>query len=167
MFSNKTITLVKIAKISSYLFGAIMFIFTYKSFGIPVASFLAVGFTYAFWRLTRKEEYRLIGEEIAMEIKAAIRKIDDLDSVVEIRQLKKGLIARVYLIDAKERIVLFQKAITKQLENCIYKNHIWAMQLTDMSRKEDFNDSRRFLDEELYVEIKKRYDSKNNKNDKK
>lgn len=156
MSNNKdNLTLIKIAKGSSFLFGGIMYILTYKSFGMSVSAALAVVFAVVFWRISRKEEFRIIGEGIVSEIKSAIKFIDDLDSIVEIRKMSRGFVARVYLINAKERVALFQKSITKRLESCKYKEHIWAMQLTDMNKKEEFKESRKFLDEELIGVLKK------------
>ena len=148
-----TLKIIKASKWLSFFFGAVMCYFTIDSFGGYAAIVLGIIATSSLWIMMKREETRLIGEFIARDIKDAIYDAGDIENVVEIKRLKKGLIARVYLINAREKSVLFHKAIAKKLEDCKYKKYLWVMQLTDMPKIEDLRETQKRLNSQLLDEI--------------
>ncbi len=46
--------------------------------------------------------------------------------------MRGGIIARVYLINAKERAMAIHSAIARRIEQCDLKKYLWVMQMTDM-----------------------------------
>ena len=133
--------------------GAVMFFFTRLSFGVAVASVLAVVASVSFWLLMRSEQSRLIGQTIAKEIKEAISEAGNVESYIEIKRLKSGIIARVYLINAKDKVAVIHKAIARRMEECTFKKYLWIMQLTDMPGKSAFRDTQRMLNDQLLEEL--------------
>lgn len=99
---EKLIKYINIIKMFSFVFGYIMFFVASNSFGDVAGVILGVVATVGFWWIIRNEQTRLIGESIASEIKMAISEEGNIDNFIEIKRLKKGLIARVYLVNARE-----------------------------------------------------------------
>ena len=137
-------------------FAYIMYFGTVNSFGTIVSCALAMIAMVAFWVLMRKEQSRLIGESIAKEIENAISAYGNIESMVEIKRLRSGIIARVYLINAKEKAVLIHRTITRALDDCSFKKYLWIMQLTDMPGKGHFKETQRRLNEQLLDELLKK-----------
>ena len=133
--------------------GVIMYFGTVNSFGTPTASILCFTATVVFWKLLKGEQGRLIGETIADDIRDAIKEVDGVESFVEIKRLRSGILARVYLIDAKEKAIFVHRAITRKLDGCSMKKYLWVMQLTDMPRRDDFKETQKRLNDQLVEEM--------------
>ena len=130
-----------------------MYFGTVNSFGHYAACMLCLLATVGFWVLVRSEQSRLIGETIADDIKAAIKEVGNVKSFVEIKRLKSGILARVYLVNAREKAVFVHRAITRKLDGCTMKKYLWVMQLTDMPGKDDFKETQQRLNEQLLEEL--------------
>lgn len=150
---EKTVKIIGMTKWLCFLLGFVMFFFTQDSFGSIVAAILAVVATVSFWAMMRNEETRLIGQTIAKEIKDAISETGNVESYIEIKRLKSGIIARVYLINAKEKVTEVHRAITRRLEECTFKKYLWIMQLTDMPGKGALKETQRMLNDQLLEEL--------------
>ena len=137
----------------SFLLGFIMYIFTIDSFGYLLSSLCTIIATVSFWNIVRNEQTRIIGRTIADEIKKAISETGDVDNLIEIKRSKSGIIARVYLINAKERAQLIHHAIASHMERCSFKRYIWVMQLTDMPGRSAFPETQKILNEQLIDEL--------------
>ena len=153
MTTEKQVKLIGIAKWIALPLGYIMYFGTEYSFGGGIAMFLAIVAMIVFWMMMKGEQARLIGETIADEIKAAISEFDNIESVVEIKKMRSGIIARIYLVNAREKAVYVHRAITRKLDNCSMKKYLWVMQLTDMPGKGAFKETRERLDEQLIDEL--------------
>ncbi|MFR7990992.1 MAG: hypothetical protein ACLU5F_10380 [Anaerovoracaceae bacterium] len=150
---EKTVRAIGICRWLGLPLGGIMFFFTYGSFGITIASVLSIMAAVSFWILMRSEQSRLIGQTIAREIKEAINEAGNVESYIEIKRLKSGIIARVYLINAREKVAVVNKAIARRLERCTFKKYLWIMQLTDMPGKSALRDTQRMLNDQLLEEL--------------
>ncbi|MEF9921774.1 MAG: hypothetical protein RR313_10300 [Anaerovoracaceae bacterium] len=154
---EKLIKYINIIKMFSFVFGYIMFFVASNSFGDVAGVVLGVVATVGFWWIIRNEQTRLIGESIASEIKMAISEEGNIDNFIEIKRIKKGLIARVYLVNARERSAIVHKAIAYKLERSKYKKYLWVMQLTDMTSEEDLGATQKLLNSELIEELMKKH----------
>ena len=147
--------------------GLIMFYFTSESFGMIVGMLLGIAAMVSFWMLMNRELARIIGESIITEIKDAILEIGKLDSVIEIKKIRSGLIARVYLINGREKVAAVHRSIDAKLNQSRFKNYIWAMQLTDIPGRGALAETRNLLNEQLLDELlKKKADQQRNKREK-
>lgn len=150
---EKTVKIIGITRWLCFPLGLIMFFATQGSFGQIAATVLAVIATVSFWAMMRNEHTRLIGQSIAKEIKEAISETGNVESYIEIKRLKSGIIARVYLINAKEKVTIVHRAITRRLEECTFKKYLWIMQLTDMPGKGALKETQRMLNDQLLEEL--------------
>lgn len=165
--SDKWIKVLNIGKWAAFLFGIIMYMGTRGSFGETLATFLAIIATVAFFSIARNEETRQIGKNIAEVIEDAISRVDMIQSVIEIKRIKKGLIARVYFINARDKSKLLHMAISKGLERCKYSRYIWMMQMTNMNSVDDLKTTQRALNDQLIDALLKEQERrKNEENDK-
>ena len=114
---------------------------------------LAVVAAVSFWVMMRSEQTRLIGQTIAKEIKEAISETGNVESYIEIKRLKSGIIARVYLINGRDKVSAVHRAITRRLEECTFKKYLWIMQLTDMPGKGALKETQRMLNDQLLEEL--------------
>jgi len=153
MTIEKQVKILGIAKWLALPLGYIMYFGTEYSFGGGVAMVLAIFAMMTFWILVKSEQARRIGETIADEIKAAISEFGNIESVVEIKKMRSGIIARIYLVNAREKAVYVHRAITRKLDQCSMKKYLWVMQLTDMPGKGAFKETRERLDEQLIEEL--------------
>lgn len=131
----KTVKAVGIVKWICFPLGYLMYFCTRGSFGEVAAVLLAIFATVIFWALMRNEQRNLIGHTIATQIKEAISEISNAENFIEIKKLKSGIIARVYLINAKDQVAVVHKAISAKMEKSVFKKYLWVMQLTDMPSK--------------------------------
>lgn len=150
---EKTIKVIGIAKWICFPLGYIMYFFTKDSFGDLMATFLAIVATVSFWALMRNEQTRLIGQSIADDIRKAISETANVESLIEIKRLKRGIIARVYLINAREKVTVIHRAIANKMEECTFKKYLWIMQLTDMPGKGALKETQKMLNDQLLDEL--------------
>ena len=133
--------------------GSIMYYGTVNSFGHLAASILCLIAVTGFWLLMKGEQHRMIGETIADDIRDAIEEVGNVESFIEIKRLKSGILARVYLVNAKEKAIFVHKAVTRKLDGCSMKKYLWVMQLTDMPAMDDFKETQQRLNEQLLEEL--------------
>jgi hypothetical protein len=133
--------------------GIIMYYGTVSSFGELSASILCFMATAVFWKLMKGEQGRIIGETIADDIRDAIKEVGGVESFVEIKRLRSGILARVYLVNAKEKAIFVHRAITRKLDGCSMKKYLWVMQLTDMPGRDDFKETQKRLNDQLVEEV--------------
>lgn len=153
MSIEKQVKLLGMLKWLSFPLGLIMYYGTAYSFGGGVAVALTIAATVSFWVIVKNEQARLIGQTIADEIKAAISEFGNVESFVEIKKMKSGIIARVYLVNAREKAVYIHRSITRKLDGCSMKKYLWVMQLTDMPGKGAFKETQERLNEQLLDEL--------------
>lgn len=153
MSVEKQVKLIGLAKWLCLPLGYIMYFGTAYSFGGGVALVLAIVALVSFWCLMKSEQSRLIGQTIAEEIRSAISEFGNIESFVEIKRMKSGIIARVYLVNAREKAVFIHRSITRKLDCCSMKKYLWVMQLTDMPGKSAFEETQQRLNEQLLDEL--------------
>ncbi len=141
-----------------------MFALILDSFGTFISSLFSAMAIVAFWNIVKNEQTRLIGQTIADEIKKAISEAGNIDNMIEIKRMKSGIIARVYLINARERAQIVHRSIANRMEHCTFKKYLWIMQLTDMPGKGALRETQKILNEQLLEELsKKRRKNQQNK----
>lgn len=153
---EKKIKIIKFIKWICFPMGYLMYFLTADSFGDIIAVILGVAATVGFWALMRGEETRIIGQTLAVEIKEAITSAGNVESFIEIKRIKSGIIARVYLINAREKLNEIHRAITGKLEGSSCKKYLWIMQLTDMPGRGALKETQQILNAQLVEELMKR-----------
>lgn len=148
----------------SLLFGSAMYVFTEDAFGRVPAAFLGIFFGLWYWVICQNEKGREIRLGIAREIQRAIEEYGHIDNMVEIRRIRYGLVARIYLIDSKGKKECVQLAIRKHLEASSLKKYVWAMQLMDISSQYEFRAAEKSMDQELLEAVKKQRNRENRRN---
>lgn len=150
---EKTVKIIGASKWLCLPLGGIMFFCTQRSFGNIISVILAIAAAASFWMMMRSERIRLIGQTIASEIKEAISETGNVESYIEIKRLKSGIIARVYLINGRDKVSAVHRAITRRLDECTFKKYLWIMQLTDMPGKGALKETQRMLNDQLLEEL--------------
>lgn len=153
---EKTVKILGLVKWLCFPLGYIMLFCTRDSFGDMIASCLSIIAAVSFFALVRNEQVRLIGQSIANDIRDAISEIANIENMVEIKRLKSGIIARVYLINARDKVNVIHRAIANKMEDCTFKKYLWIMQLTDMPGKSALKETQRMLNEQLLDELTKK-----------
>lgn len=146
----------KLLQLLAIPLGILMYGCTYKSFGLVIS--LALGFAAgaAFYFLVKKEISRIAGEAIVSNIKKAISENGNVENYVEIRRIKSGIIARVYLVNAKVNVGKVYSAIMESIESSGFKKFVWAMQLTEIPGANALGAARDKLNQQLIQELMKR-----------
>ncbi len=154
---EKTVRTIGMLKWLGFPLGGVMFFFTSQSFGIAAGIVLGAVAGLSFWILMKNEQSRLIGQTIANVIRQAISETANVDSLIEIKRLRSGIIARVYLINAREKVATIHQAVAKRMEACSLKRYLWIMQMTDMPRRSALRETQKMLNEKLLEEILSRH----------
>lgn len=154
---EKTVKTIGLLKWLGLPLGGVMLFFTADSFGTAAGAVLGVAAGLSFWFLMKNEQSRLIGQTIANEIRQAISETANVDSLIEIKRLRSGIIARVYLINAREKVSMIHQAVAKRMEACSLKRYLWIMQMTDMPRRSALRETQKMLNEKLLEEILSRH----------
>lgn len=153
---EKIVNVIGKLKWLSFLPGLVMYAGTAYSFGELPAALLGGVACGTFWSLMVSERSRLIGATIADEIREAITETTEAESIIEIKRLKSGIIARVYLIGGRDKAAQVNRAVARKMEQCTFKKYLWVMQLTNMSGKGDLRETQRMLNEQLIEELLKK-----------
>ena len=163
---EKTIKTIGIGKWLCFPLGYVMYYFTSSSFGYVISIILSLIATVAFWFLMRREETRLIGHDIAMSIRDAINETANVENFIEIKRMKSGIIARVYLINAKESAAAIQKAIKKKIDASKMKKYLWVMQMTDIGSRDELAQTQKILNDQLLDQLAGHYDRNDDQDNK-
>lgn len=150
---EKAIRAIGILKWLCFPLGYIMYFFTRDSFGEFIATVLCVIAAVSFWLLMISERSRLIGQTIVSEIRRAISETANVESFIEIKTMRSGIIARVYLINARDKAAMIHRSISRRLDDCALKKYLWIMQLTDIPGINAIRETRRMLNEQLIEEF--------------
>lgn len=145
--------------------GCIMYMLTADSFGDPAAIILGVIAGIGFSILIDTERSRLISEILVNDIKEAISESSNVEYYVEIKRIRHVLIARVYLVNAKDKVIMIHAAINRKLEDSRFRRYLWIMQMAEIPEKSAIKASEEMLNEQLLSELMKKRKKKNkNKN---
>lgn len=139
----------------SFPLGLIMLGSIWDIFGIFVSTIISIIAALIFYTIVVREQTRQAGLEFTEIAKDALKKTGDMQSYVEVRKNRYGIVARVYLIGAKSQVKKIYNEIVKNLENSRIKDDIIAMQVTDVEEHSRIGDARSRLNRQLMEEIKK------------
>lgn len=136
--------------------AVIMYMVAVDSFGYNIAlplSFLAFA---GFYYICSKERRLVLCESIVDDIKSELARLGHDKVVYELRNLKSGIIVRVYLIGAGAKAYLCNRAIVDTLSRGWYSRHISITQIVDLPSERDIKDAKETLDEDLLDEMRER-----------
>lgn len=133
--------------------GAIMYVATAESFGVLAAAALGIIFATAFFLIIKKELLRLVGSQIQSEIESVISENGGFENFIEIQRIRQGIIARVYLYNARDYVSPVYRSIVGRLDVCGYKKYLWVMQVTDIPGEGALPAAREKLNRQLLREL--------------
>ena len=133
--------------------GCIMYSVTSSVFTISVSAALAVVFSVSFWILLKREEIRQIVQNIAESIREAVQETWTGEQLIEIKRIRRGMIARVYLIGQKSRMERVQQAVSEKMSENPFRNYLWVMQMTQLKSREEVRKARDVLNRQLVQSI--------------
>lgn len=149
----KTLSLLRWAAIVP---GLIMYNVALNAFGYNWAltlSFLAVmGFCY----ICSKERRMILFESIVDDIKAELKRVGHDAAIYELKNLKSGIIVRVYLVGAGAKAYLCNRAIVDTLSRGWYSRQVAITQIVDLASETDLREAKEALDEDLIEEMRNR-----------
>jgi hypothetical protein len=150
---EKRILTLRYGKWLGILMGCIMYVVTSSVFTISVSAALAVVFGVSFWILLKREEIRQIGQNIAESIREAVQETWTGEQLIEIKRIRRGMIARVYLIGQKSRMERVQQAVSEKMSENPFRNYLWVMQMTQLKSREEVRKARDVLNRQLVQSI--------------
>ena len=150
---EKRILTLRYGKWLGILMGCIMYAVTSSVFTISVSAALAVVFGVSFWILLKREEIRQIGQNIAESIREAVQETWTGEQLIEIKRIRRGIIARVYLIGQKSRMERVQQAVSEKMSENPFRNYLWVMQMTQLKSREEVRKARDVLNRQLVQSI--------------
>ena len=150
---EKRILTLRYGKWLGILMGCIMYAVTSSVFTISVSAALAVVFGVSFWILLKREETRQIGQNIAESIREAVQETWTGEQLIEIKRIRRGMIARVYLIGQKSRMERVQQAVSEKMSENPFRNYLWVMQMTQLKSREEVRKARDVLNRQLVQSI--------------
>ena len=150
---EKRILTLRYGKWLGILMGCIMYAVTSSVFTISVSAALAVVFGVSFWILLKREEIRQIGQNIAESIREAVQETWTGEQLIEIKRIRRGRIARVYLIGQKSRMERVQQAVSEKMSENPFRNYLWVMQMTQLKSREEVRKARDVLNRQLVQSI--------------
>ena len=158
---EKKLSLIKKSRWLSILLGAIMFLGTYYSFGIILATLLAISFSVIFWLLINKYYAQTILDFVKDRVNKVISNISDVDSIVEVNSVNSFMIARVYLINKTIQSSLIKEALIKKIGEKINSKHLKAVQIALIKSRNEYRNTKEEFNKQLLKElIKKSEDTK-------
>ena len=150
---EKRILTLRYGKWLGILMGCIMYAVTSSVFTISVSAALAVVFGVSFWILLKREEIRQIGQNIAESIREAVQETWTGEQLIEIKRIRRGMIARVYLIGQKSRMERVQQAVSEKMSENPFRNYLWVMQMTQLKSREEVRKARDVLNRQMVQSI--------------
>ncbi|SFU55497.1 hypothetical protein SAMN05216508_1123 [Eubacterium pyruvativorans] len=108
------------------------------------------------WIILRDGVSMLIGQGIVREIGRTIRRYGNVDHLIEIRRIRSGVIARVYLIGQSASIEPVRRSLTECLDHSGLREYLWVMQVTQMRSRSDLKKTRMLLNRELLDALRER-----------
>ncbi len=138
--------------------GLLMYVGTEYSFGSRMASILAITATGSFWFLVRSAEGDRLGRMIALTVRKAITLNGEVDHIIEIRKLRIGYLARIYLLNAGERFAAINDAVNSHIKTEGLSDSICAIQIVDMRDTKEMPTLRKKLNKQLFSHLMKMHD---------
>lgn len=136
--------------------ATIMYLVTVDSFGYNWALTLAFLAFIGFYYICNKERQLVLCESIVGDIKSELARLGHEKAIYELKNLKSGVIVRVYLIGAGAKAYLCNRAIVDTLSKGWYSGHISITQIVDLSNESDLREAKETLDEDLIDEMRER-----------
>lgn len=130
--------------------GLLMYVGTEYSFGGRTASVLAVTATISFWLLVRSAEGNRLSRMIAKTVRDAITLNGEIDHIIEIRKLRMGYLARIYLLNAGERFRTVNDTINAHIREDGLKEKVCAIQIVDIRDAKEMPELQKRLNKQLF-----------------
>ena len=123
--------------------------------GIPAGLCCSIIAALVFYVMVNREQTRQAGLEFQSLVQAAKKKVGEIQSYVEVRKVRHGIIARVYIVGAKEQSSRLYGELVNGVEKSIIRDDIIAMQVADIKESASIGVARSRLNRQLMDEIRK------------
>ena len=155
---KKNLTILNKLKYLGLLLGAGMYLYVEPRMGSLWASALCLLAGMGFTFICENSARTIMCEHVAKDLGAALRERGFSRHSFEIKSLKTGLIIRIYMIRAEEKVAQCNSIIMERISQSWYKESVWITQLVDLDSEDDIRDARESLDDELVEQLKKMRD---------
>lgn len=153
---EKTIRFLRILRWFVPVPGVFLCWWTLPAFGRVPAVLMGIIASVWLWIILRDGVSMLIGQGIVREIGRTIRRYGNVDHLIEIRRIRSGVIARVYLIGQSASIEPVRRSLTECLDHSGLREYLWVMQVTQMRSRSDLKKTRMLLNRELLDALRER-----------
>ncbi|WP_027868568.1 hypothetical protein [Eubacterium sp. AB3007] len=154
---NNAYKVLRILKWACFPLGWIMYMATEGVLGETLQIALATAATVSFWMIVRREETRQMEKSIADVILEAVSGNYHLGNAVEVKRIRSGAVARVYVFGDEERLnpILegMKRIIGAELSQRGLSSRVWVLQLTAVSGKEEIPARRELLNEVMFKDL--------------
>lgn len=137
------------------LSGIIMYYSTVHSFGNMISTILGCVAAVAFYVICENERRRSLSSCVSEHLSEVLAKLGQEENIFEIKSTGTQMIVRIYLIRARERALLCSKAVLDAIDKSWYCSKVLITQIVDIDKKEDMEQMRSTLDEDLFEQLKK------------
>ena len=152
---KRNLAILSKVKYLGLIFGVVMYMFVEPRMGSVWASVLCFLAGLSFILICENSRKIIMCEHVANDLGSALKARGFSRHSFEIKNLKAGLIIRIYLIRAEERVALCNSIIMEKITQSWYKDMVWITQLVDLNNEDEIKEARETLDDELIEEIKR------------
>jgi hypothetical protein len=154
---NNAVRWLSILKWGGFVLGAIMYLVVHDVVGEFWSVTMATAATVSFWMIVRKEETRQFERSIAQVIHQAIREYNGARTVVEVRRIRTGAVARVY-VEGDEEVMSrllngMKQAVSQALKRAGVSQRVWVLQMTTIGTEADISRKREVLNRQMINDL--------------
>lgn len=161
---KKNLAILGKVKYLGLLLGAGMYFYVEPRMGSVWASVLCCLAGCGFIVICENARKTIMCEHVVQDLGGALKARGFSRHSFEIKSLKAGLIIRIYMIRAEEKISLCNSIIMERITQSWYKDMVWITQLVDLNSEDEIREARDTLDDELIEQIKEmREEARRNK----
>ncbi len=135
------------------LFGLLMYLGTRAAFGTVISVILGVLFAVGFFVLCEVQAQRAICQYVADDLKEVLLRAGHEKCIVEIRSLRVGMLTRIYLLGARQRVKGCGRTVTEHIRQSWYFQWIWGLQMIVLEDESEIAEAQELLDQRLMEDL--------------
>ena len=136
------------------LFGLLMYLGTRAAFGMIISVILGALFAVGFYMLCEMQAQRTICQYVADDLKDVLLRAGHEQCIVEIRSLRVGMLTRIYLLGARQRMKGCGKTVTEHIRQSWYFHWIWGLQMIVLEDESEIAQAQALLDQRLLEDLR-------------
>lgn len=134
----------------------IIYLAAYGVFSRWICLILFAAFALGFYNICNSERKKILCDNIVGDIRKALNRVGQNHAVFELKSMKIGIVVRVYLIRARQKSPVCNKAVVESISNGWYRPYICATQIVDLDSENDIREAQDVLNEDLLKDIQER-----------